>query len=138
MLRTIGLSWLYFALVFGAGFVLGPIRVLLLEPNLGTRIAELLEMPVMLLVIWLAAGWLSRRFTQGLSAIAQISIGALAVAWVLAADVAVGVFLRGMTVAEVFLHRDAVSGIAYYGLLTVCALLPWQRGRQVSEVGRKF
>lgn len=67
MLRTIGLSGLYFAIVFGTDFGLEPIRVLLLEPNLGTRIAELLEMPVMLLVIWLAAGWMTQRFTGSIA-----------------------------------------------------------------------
>ena len=35
---------LYFALVFGAGFVLGPFRILWLVPHFGTRTAELLEM----------------------------------------------------------------------------------------------
>jgi hypothetical protein len=41
---------LYFALVFGAGFVLGTIRTLLVVPRVGTRRAELMEMPIMLLV----------------------------------------------------------------------------------------
>jgi hypothetical protein len=46
---------LYFAFVFGAGFVLGPIRLLRIVPQVGTRMAELLEMPVMLVVIIAAA-----------------------------------------------------------------------------------
>jgi hypothetical protein len=33
---------LYFALVFGAGFVLGPIRVFWVVPHLGERTAELM------------------------------------------------------------------------------------------------
>lgn len=129
MLRIFRLSGLYFTIVFGAGFILGPIRVLLLEPRLGTRIAELLEMPVMLLVIWVAAGWISQRFTQDLSASERLSVGALAVLGVLIADISVGVFLREMSVAEVFLRRDAISSIAYYGLLAFCAILPWLQGR---------
>ena len=36
---------LYFALVFGAGFVLGTIRTLWVVPRFGTRMAELMETP---------------------------------------------------------------------------------------------
>jgi malate dehydrogenase len=36
---------LYFALVFGAGFVLGPIRILWTVPRFGTRMAELMDTP---------------------------------------------------------------------------------------------
>lgn len=38
---------LYFAFVFGAGFLLGGIRVPLLVPRFGERTAELMEMPIM-------------------------------------------------------------------------------------------
>jgi hypothetical protein len=51
---------LYFMLVFGAGFVLGPIRILYLVPRLGTRTAELMEMPMMLAVVMFAARWVVR------------------------------------------------------------------------------
>jgi hypothetical protein len=52
-LRTAGA--LYFALAFGAGFVLGTIRVLWVVPRVGERTAELMETPIMLVVIMLAA-----------------------------------------------------------------------------------
>jgi hypothetical protein len=54
----------YFVLVFGAGFVLGPIRILLAAPRFGTRVAELMEAPIMFVVTILAARWIVRRLTE--------------------------------------------------------------------------
>lgn len=48
--------------MFGAGFVLGALRVTLLVPRLGKRIAELGEMPLMFGVILVAARFVIRRF----------------------------------------------------------------------------
>lgn len=48
---------IYFALVFASAFVLRTIRVLWLVPTVGTRAAELLEMPLMLAVVIVAARW---------------------------------------------------------------------------------
>ena len=45
----------YFALVFGAGFMRGVLRVAFLMPRLGDRMAELGEMPLMLAVILVSA-----------------------------------------------------------------------------------
>ena len=130
MLRA-GLT--YFALVFGAGFVLGPIRVLLLEPRVGTRAAELLEMPLMLAVIVLAAHWLHRAHTAAMTHAQRLQVGGLTVACVLLADIGVGVGLRGMSLAAVFTDRDPVSGTAYYLLLAVTALLPWWIGQRADR-----
>jgi len=41
--------------------VLGTVRVLLPVPRFGTRTAELLEMPVMLVAIVIVARWVVRR-----------------------------------------------------------------------------
>jgi hypothetical protein len=39
---------LYFAVVFAAGFALGAIRTRWVAPRAGTRMAELMEAPIML------------------------------------------------------------------------------------------
>jgi hypothetical protein len=49
---------LYFAVVFGAGFVLGHIRILWVVPRLGARMAELSEAPIMLVITIVAAQWI--------------------------------------------------------------------------------
>jgi hypothetical protein len=110
----------YFLLVFGAGFVFGVVRTLLVVPRLGAPRAELLETPLMLVAIWLAARWLTPRMAKGKA----LAAGLLALALTLGAETGVGVFLRQMTVAEVFLHREPVNAVAYYGALLVFGLLP--------------
>lgn len=119
----------YFGIVFGCGFLLGPLRVLVLEPRIGTRAAELVEAPVMLAVIVLAARWVGRRWRDRIGASGLLGVGSMAAGLVLAADLAVGVGLRGLSAVQVFFGRDPVSGAAYYGLVLFCALAPWLLGR---------
>lgn len=116
---------LYFCAVFGAGFALGPVRVLWLEPRLGARAAELLEAPFMLLVIIMAGRWVGGSLRRQASAGQALATGLLAAGLVLAADLAVGTGLRGMTWVEVFTTRDPVSGPVYYALVALTALAPW-------------
>ena len=61
VMHKLKLALVYFLIVFGAGFVLGIIRVLFALPLLGEGAAELLEMPLMLTVIVLAARWITKR-----------------------------------------------------------------------------
>jgi hypothetical protein len=66
-------SMLYFAVVFGAGLVLGPIRILWVVPRLGARMAELFEEPIMLGIIVLAARWIVRKLTVSPRASSRLS-----------------------------------------------------------------
>jgi hypothetical protein len=115
---------LYFLLVFGAGFVLGTGRVLFLVPLLGERAAELLEIPLMLGVIVFAARWIVRHKLDDRRLISTLSVGFIAMGLVLIADLTVGMLLRGMSAAEVFFHRDPVTGAAYYTSLVLFAAMP--------------
>jgi hypothetical protein len=115
----------YFALVFGTGFLLGPPRVLWLEPRVGARAALLLEAPLMLVAMGLAARWIVRRRGPGWPRSTRLATGALAGALVLAADLGVGVWWRGLSPSAVFMDRDPIAGPVYYGLVVLFALLPW-------------
>src|SRR6266851_353394 len=77
----------YFALVFGAGFLLGTIRVLWVAPSFGTRIAKLMEAPIMLVVTILAAWWLARRHSLPPTSAARLGVGFVALGLLLAAEI---------------------------------------------------
>jgi hypothetical protein len=51
-----------FAIVFATGFALGTVRTIWIAPRLGDAIAVLIELPFMLIVSWLTAGWAIRRW----------------------------------------------------------------------------
>jgi hypothetical protein len=131
-MRILKPAAVYFSLVFGVGFVLGPLRVLLLEPRVGPRTAELVEAPLMLTAILVIGSWVARRLCRGRSATARLGVGLTAAGLVLAADFAVGVGLRGMSVVEVVTGRDPVTGSIYYGLVALTAVAPWWFGRHLG------
>ncbi len=88
----------YFATVFAAGFVLGVLRTLVLEPWLGPVAAVALELPVMLGIAWLACGSILRR--RPLQPGQAAGMGLTALALLLLAEAALSVLLAGRTLAE--------------------------------------
>ena len=111
----------YFGLVFGVGFILGPIRILFIVPRFGVRIAELMEAPIMLMVIVFAAKCVVHRFNLALAA---LPVGLVALGFMLVFEFTVVIRMRGITLAEYFHERDPVSGTVYYLLLVVFAIMP--------------
>jgi hypothetical protein len=123
-MRIVKQATLYFALVFGAGFILGPIRILLVIPRVGVRVAELIEAPIMLIVIIAASRWLVRRFPEPSNWSSRLAAGFLSLALMLGAEFSLAHVLQGISVREYLASRDPVSGAVYYALLVVFAVLP--------------
>ena len=123
-MKTVKAGVVYFALVFGSGFVLGIIRTLWIVPRLGARTAELMEMPLMLVVIVFAARWTVKRMSVSPAPSARLGMGAVALAFVLMAEVTLTIWLRGLSIHEYLATRDPVAGTAYYLMLGVFAIFP--------------
>lgn len=115
---------LYFALVFGPGFVLGPIRILWFAPRVGTRAAELLEAPVMLAVSVLVARWLIRWLAVPPMTAVRMGMGLVALSLMLLAEFTLVLWLRGVSIRQYFAERDPVAGTVYYITLVLFAVLP--------------
>jgi hypothetical protein len=115
---------LYFAIVFGAGFLLGAVRVLWLEPRVGPIVAVLCEAPCILTVIVTAARWVPRvmKLQRRLSALLLMGIGALLLQQL--ADLVVGIALRGNSPAGQLDQFTRPEGKIYLLLLLAFAIMP--------------
>ncbi len=115
---------LYFTLAFAAGFVFGAIRVLWAVPRFGEKVAELMEAPLMLAVIVLAARWIVRRMPSPASGPRRLGIGLVALTLLLAAELLVVLRLRGLTIGDYIASREPVAGAAYVAMLVAYTAMP--------------
>lgn len=115
---------LYFAVVFGAGFLLGTIRVLWATPRFGARPAEMMELPGMLLVIIVAAQWIVRRFASTCGMVARLGMGLIGLGLMLVAEFMLIAQIRGVSIEDYMANRDPWAAAGYYLLLGVFAVLP--------------
>ena len=114
----------YFAIVFGAGFLLGFIRVLVLEPRLGTLTAVLCEAPLLLAAMILAARRVPRAVHLEPEVGAMVAVGLVALILQQAADLMVGAVLRGLSVAVQLARFRTAEGGIYAALLLLFAAMP--------------
>ncbi|WP_395646928.1 hypothetical protein [Terricaulis sp.] len=122
--RTVTAAAIYFALVFAVGLLLGPVRVLWLEPLLGKTLAVACEAPLLVLAMHFAAT-AALRWT-GLEGgwIRHLGVGLIALAFQQTADLAVGFGLRGMTLQEQLANFTTPPGWIYAFTLIVFAFAP--------------
>ena len=123
-MRIVKAGVLYFALVFGAGFVLGTIRTLWIVPRIGTRMSELMETPIMLVISIVAARWTVLRLDVPSVPSARLVMGGIALVLMLVAEFGFVLWLRGISIRDYIATRDPVSGTVYYAMLGVFAIMP--------------
>lgn len=126
----------YFALTFGAGFLLAFVRIPFLVPRFGERIAELLETPVMLLVIFFASRYVVRRFRLIAAPRIAIAVGLCALMLLLVAELMLAVTISDASIAEYISSRDPVSGSVYAASLLFYAALPWLHARDTKGLSQ--
>lgn len=135
-MRELAAGAIYFALVFSAGFLLGVVRVSWVAPRIGESLAELFEMPFMLVAIFGSARWMERRKPLPPGAVSRIAVGVVALGLMLMVEFGVVLQLRGLSIQAYLSSRDPVSGTAYLLMLFVFAAMPyllWVRGQASSS-----
>lgn len=116
-------SLTYAGLVFASGFILGVIRALFVAPVLGTRAAELSELPLMILISYFAARYVVNRFRTYLLR-ECVHIGLLALLMMVILELSLAVLIQGLSFGEYLAGRDPVSGLAYLFSLLLFATIP--------------
>lgn len=118
----------YFAVVFCVGFALGILRVLVTAPRLGETGAVLLEAPVILTASWFVARGCIAAFAVPPARRPRLTMGAVALALTLIAELALSVLLFGRTPAEhlaTYVHPAGYIGLAAQ---IAFALIPYAQG----------
>jgi len=121
----------YFGIVFGAGFVLGVLRYLVVAPAVGERTAVLIEMPVILAVSWVVSRWLVGWFGVRGALGPRLVMGAVAFGVLMGAEAGLAVFGFGRTLAQhIAGYRETTPligllGQMVFGLIPVIQL--WRR-----------
>ncbi|HYK89506.1 MAG TPA: hypothetical protein VE398_12095 [Acidobacteriota bacterium] len=123
-MRILKAGVLYFALVFGTGFLLGIVRTLWVVPRVGTRLAELMEAPIMFVVTIRAVRWVVRHFAIPSAASPRLGMGGTALGLLLMAEFGLVHWIRGLSITEYLATRDPVSATVYYLLLGLYAVMP--------------
>ncbi len=132
-MRIAAAAFLYFLVVFGAGFVLGPIRVLWLEPRVGPLFAVLCESPFMLTAIVLAARFVPQTMHLRIAIGPMCLVGFGALCFLQFAEYAVGLWLRNMSLTDQLLKFATPDGMVYAVLLVVFAVMPLLANRPAAN-----
>jgi hypothetical protein len=104
--------------------------VLWAVPHYGTRIAELMEAPIMFGVTILTARWVIRRLAIPRTPSKRLGVGFIALGFLLVSEFSLVLWLRGLTVSEYLAGRDPVSGTVYYVMLGIFAIMPFLVAKQ--------
>jgi len=127
--RAIRAGITYFAVVFAAGFVLGTARVLLLAPRLGELLATVLELPFMLGISWVACGKLIAHFQVPPSAEPRLTMGAIAFALLMLAELLLSLTLFNRSMNEYVAALGTPQGLLGLAGQVLFGLMPVIRNR---------
>ena len=130
MTGTVFAGWVYFAIIFALGFILGVVRVMISAPRLGETTAVLLEVPVILAASWFTARWLVRACSVPAQTRDRLIMGFVAFALTMLAELALSVGLFGRSLPEhfaIYAHGVGLAGLIAQILFALFPVLQLKR-----------
>ena len=137
MIRTLFAGFLYFTVVFAAGFVLGALRMLVLAPALGASAAIVVEVPVILLISWYVCRAIVDRMDVPAIVSHRVIMGALAFAVLMAAELTLSMVLLGRSFSQHLSAYAAAGSMLGLGAQIAFALFPTVQLAMASGARRR-
>lgn len=122
--RDVSAGAVYFALTFAVGALVGPVRELMLLPLVGEVGALSIEAPVMIAAMAFIAARVVARFGVSSTRQARTIMGGVALALLLAAEMALTYLLRHISPAVWVAHFWSREGMISAGLYALFGLMP--------------
>ena len=124
MKQALRAGFVYFALVFAAGFAIGTVRTIFLVPRTGESRAVLLELPFMLAISWLACRYIITRCAVPSNTAARSAMGAMAFALLMIAEAVLSITVFGRSLWQHLQTFVATSGLLSLSAQILFALFP--------------
>ncbi len=127
---------LYFAGVFALGFLLGGVRMMLLEPTVGDLLAVIIESPIILALSWLLCRRAIDRFQVAALVSARLLMGGVALTILLLAEYSLATLMFAESPADFLGNWLTAAGLVGLGGQIVFALFPLLQLRLPGSTGR--
>jgi hypothetical protein len=123
-MRMLKAGLIYFLLVFALGWVLGPIRELWAVPRFGRIPALLTEAIIMLIGMFISARWVIGHSNVAQTLGSTISMGLVAFAILLPAEIAGVLWMRGLSLQEYLANFVSTPGVISAAMFLLFAAMP--------------
>lgn len=123
-MRPVLAGIVYFGLVYVAGFALGASRETVVAPVVGPIAAVLIEMPLMIVVMTLAAKAVCRRMAVASEAGSRVTMGAVAFGLLMLAEAVFAKILRGLDLGQWLASFGTAEGFISLVLFLLFAAMP--------------
>lgn len=125
LIRVVKAGAVYFLVALGTGFTLEYIRLELVALHFSERLAEILEIPTVLLAAMTGARWAVDRLALPPLPGVRLGVGFVAIGLALIAQFMVVLPIRGLSYVEYFTNQDPTSISASIGTLGVLLVMPF-------------
>ncbi len=125
LVRVMKAGAVYFLVALGAGFTLEYIRLELVALHFSERLAEILEIPTVLLATMIGARWAVDRLTVPPLPGLRLGVGFVALGLALIAQFMVVLPISGLSYTEYLASQNPTSISASIGTLGVLLVMPF-------------